>query len=74
MIKLTWAQVGLASEPGIYDTRHGSIEVTADDIWIWSKYPNAAFLLMQPSLFGGNSLTLGTFEFREDWNVPGDEK
>jgi hypothetical protein len=75
MIKLTWAQVGLASEPGIYDTRHGSVEVTADDIWVWSKYPNAAFLLMQPSPYSEETASrLGTFELREDWNVPGDEK
>jgi hypothetical protein len=29
MIKLTWAQVGLAAEPGQYDSQHGVIEVTA---------------------------------------------
>jgi hypothetical protein len=75
MIKLTWAQVGLAAEPGQYDSQHGVIEVTAADLWVWSKYPNAAFVLMQPSPHSDETVSrLGTFELREDWTVPGNEK
>lgn len=75
MIKLRWAQVGMATEPGRYDSQYGAVEVTADDLWIWTKYPNAAFVLMQPSPFSDEAVSrLGTFELREDWNVPGNEQ
>jgi hypothetical protein len=75
MIKLTWVDVGKATEPGRYDSRYGLIEVTSDDLWIWQKYPNAAFVVMQPSPYSDETVCrLGTFELREDWNVPGYEK
>ena len=75
MIKLTWVDIGMATAPGRYDSRYGVIEVTSDDLWIWQKYPNAAFVVMQPSPFSDESVSrLGTFELRENWNVPGHEK
>jgi hypothetical protein len=75
MIKLIWVDIGLATEPGQYESRYGLIEVTADDLWVWQKYPNTAFVVMQPSPFSDETVCrLGTFELREDWNVPGREK
>ena len=75
MINLTWIEIGLATEPGRYDSRYGVIEVTSDDLWVWQKYPNAAFVVMQPSPFSDETVSrLGTFELRENWNVPGQEK
>jgi len=75
LIMLTWADIGLATEPSRYDSRHGVVEVTADDLWIWTKYPNAAFVLMQPSPYSEENVSrLGTFELREDWNVPQNER
>jgi hypothetical protein len=75
MIMLTWAEVGLVTEPGRYDSRHGIVEVTADDLWVWTKFPNAAFVLMQPSPYSEETVSrLGTFELREDWNVPQNER
>jgi hypothetical protein len=75
IIKLTWVDVRMVTEPGRYDSRYGLIEVTPDDLWIWQKYPNAAFVLMQPSLLSDETVCrLGTFELREGWNVPGHEK
>jgi hypothetical protein len=75
MIKLTWVDVGLATEPGRYDSRNGLIEVTSNDLWVWQKYPNAAFVVMQSSPFSGVTISrLGTFELREDWNVPRNER
>jgi hypothetical protein len=72
MKKLTWAEVGMANEPGRYETRYGLIEVTADDLWVWSKYPNAAFVVMQPSPFSEETVSrLGTFELGEDCDAPG---
>ena len=65
----------MATEPGQYDSRYGLVEVTAGDLWIWTKYPNAAFVVMQPSPFSEETVSrLGTFELREDWNVPRNEK
>jgi hypothetical protein len=75
MKKLTWVEVGLATEPGQYESRFGLVEVTADDLWVWTKYPNAAFVVMQPSPFSGEVISrLGTFELRQDWDVPRNEK
>jgi hypothetical protein len=72
MKKLTWAEVGMANEPGRYETRYGLIEVTADDLWVWSKYPNAAFVVMQPSPFSEETVSrLGTFELGEDCDALG---
>jgi hypothetical protein len=75
MNKLTWAEVGLATEPGRYNSRYGLVEVTADDLWVWTKYPNAAFVVMHPSPFSEETFCrLGTFELREDWDLPRDER
>jgi hypothetical protein len=75
MRKLTWAEVGMPTEPGQYDSRYGLIEVTVDDLWVWTKYPNAAFVVMQPSPFAEETVSrLGTFELREDWDVPPNER
>ena len=53
MNKLTWVEVGLIIEPGRYDCKYGSVEVTVDDLWVWKKYPNAIFVVMTPSPFSG---------------------
>jgi hypothetical protein len=75
MKKLTWAEIRMATEPGRYDSRYGLVEVTADDLWIWTKYSNAAFVVMQPSPFAEETLSrLGTFELREDWDLSSGEK
>ena len=75
MNKLTWAEVGMATDPGQYNSRYGLIEVTADNLWVWTKYPNAAFVVMQPSPFSEETVSrLGTFELPENLDVPRDEK
>ena len=75
MIKLTWVDVGRGTEPGRYHSRYGLIEITSDDLWVWQNYPNAAFVVIQPSPFSEETeCRLGTFELRENWIVPGHEK
>jgi len=64
IIKLIWAEVGKATEAGRYETRYGLVEITADDLWVWSKYPNAAFVLMRP-FSDDKCARLGSFELRE---------
>ncbi|HEV7602194.1 MAG TPA: hypothetical protein VGO49_18300 [Bradyrhizobium sp.] len=47
--KVTWAQVGRVAEPGRYLFTFGWLTITADDLAIWSQYPNAAFTLVVQS-------------------------
>jgi hypothetical protein len=66
MMRLTLPELGNPTDPGRYDSRYGVIEVTADDLWIWTQHPNAAFVVMQPSPYSEKTYSwLGTFELRE---------
>jgi hypothetical protein len=76
--KITWAQVGRVSEPGRYMFTFGRLTITADDLAIWVKYPNAVFTLYStakaPEARGdeeeqaGEEYHLGTFELRTNSN------
>jgi len=46
MRKVNWAQVGKVTDPGRYMFRFGYVIVTAEDLTIWQKYPEAAFTLI----------------------------
>jgi hypothetical protein len=70
--KITWAQVGRATDPGRYLFKFGWLTITADDLAIWQAYPNAAFTLLRtltPTTETGAEMVddyrLGTFELRE---------
>jgi hypothetical protein len=47
--KLTWAQVGLMTEPGRYMFKFGWLTVTAEDLAVWKQFPSAAFTLYRTS-------------------------
>jgi hypothetical protein len=74
--KITLAQVGRVTDPGRYMFKFGWLTITADDLAIWVKYPNAAFTLYStakaPEPRGdaeeqaGEEFRLGTFELREN--------
>jgi|SRR5450755_3198396 hypothetical protein len=84
--KLTWAQVGLVTEPGRYMFKFGWLTITADDLAIWQKYPTAAFTLYSTTMAtapgtadetveaAGKEFRLGTFELRSDSNYSESEK
>jgi hypothetical protein len=84
--KITWAQVGLVTEPGRYVFKFGWLTITADDVAIWQKYPTAAFTLYSTSVAtapeaedetdkaAGEEFRLGTFELRADSNYSESEK
>jgi hypothetical protein len=83
--KLTWAQVGLVTEPGRYMFKFGWLTITADDLAIWQKYPTAAFTLYSTAgtapetedetvEAAGEEFRLGTFELRSDSNYSESEK
>ena len=61
--KVTWAQVGRVAEPGRYLFTFGWLTITADDLAVWSQYPNAAFtLLVQSPTDEVEEYHLGAFE------------
>jgi hypothetical protein len=82
--KITWAQVGLVTEPGRYMFKFGWLTITADDLAIWQKYPTTAFTLYSTSVAtetkdetdeaAGEEFRLGTFELRADSNYSESEK
>jgi hypothetical protein len=61
--KVTWAQVGRVAEPGRYLFTFGWLTITADDLAVWSRYPNAAFtLLVHSPTEAVEEYRLGAFE------------
>lgn len=44
--KVTWQRAGRVTEPGRYMFKFGWLTVTADDLAIWQKFPEAAFTLV----------------------------
>ena len=61
--KVTWQQVGRVREPGRYLFTFGWLTITADDIAIWQRYPNAAFTrIVQPAADDGDEFRLGAFD------------
>jgi hypothetical protein len=47
--KVTWQQVGHVTEPGRYMFRFGWLTVAADDLAIWTQYPDTSFTLVRTS-------------------------
>jgi hypothetical protein len=71
--KITWAQVGRVTDPGRYLFKFGWLTITADDLAIWVKYPNAVFTLLrtltpttETEAETIDEYRLGTFELREN--------
>jgi hypothetical protein len=65
--KITWPQLGRVAEPGRYMFTFGWLTITAEDLVVWEKYPNAEFSLFRlaTSTEAGEEYRLGTFELRE---------
>jgi hypothetical protein len=45
--KVTWQRAGRVTEPGRYMFRYGWLTITADDLAIWQRFPEAAFTLVK---------------------------
>jgi hypothetical protein len=45
--KIGWQKAGRVTEPGRYMFRFGWLTVTADDIAVWRRYPDARFTMLQ---------------------------
>jgi hypothetical protein len=69
--KVTWQQAGRVTEPGRYMFRFGWLTVTAEDLAVWEKLPNAAFSLVRTTAAtdAGDEFRLGAFELREDLSL-----
>ena len=66
--KVTWQQVGRVTEPGRYMFRFGWLTITAEDLAVWQRLPNAAFTLVATATTAeaGEEFRLGAFELREN--------
>ncbi len=62
--KITWQKTGRVTEPGRYMLTFGWLTVTADDLVVWERYPDASFtlveILTEPDVT--DEYRLGTFE------------
>jgi hypothetical protein len=45
--KITWQKAGRVTEPGRYMFTFGWLTVTADDIAVWRRYPEARFTMLR---------------------------
>ena len=45
--KVTWRQAGHVHEPGRYMFRFGWLTIAADDLAIWTQFPEASFTLVK---------------------------
>ena len=80
--KVTWQQVGHVTNPGRYMFRFGWLTVTAEDLAVWDRFPDAAFALVKTAAAADARATavateefhLGAFELRESAPPGGSEK
>ena len=67
--KVTWQQAGHVNEPGRYMFRFGWLTVTADDLAIWTQFPDASFALVKTAAEATTDETeefhLGAFDVRQ---------
>jgi hypothetical protein len=66
--KVTWQQAGRVTEPGRYMFRFGWLTITAEDLAVWQRLPNAAFTLVATpaTAEAGEEFRLGAFDLRDD--------
>ena len=66
--KITRRQLGRLTEPGRYALSFGWLIITAEDLAVWEKFPNAAFTLVKTASAGDDAeeFRLGSFEMGED--------
>jgi hypothetical protein len=65
--KISWARAGRVSQPGRYMFRFGWLTITAEDLSIWQKYPNATFTLYRPAAAETeHEFRLGVFDLPDD--------
>lgn len=70
--KVTWQKAGRVTEPGRYMFRYGWLTVTAEDLAVWQKFPEAAFTLVSlpSSADAPDEYHLGAFELPAHPSAP----
>lgn len=58
--RVSWGQIGRVEEPGRYRFMFGWVTITADDLAIWYRYPDASFALYESASESGNEYRLGS--------------
>ena len=62
--KVTWQKVGRVTEPGRYMFTFGWLTITAEDLAVWERFPEAAFTLVQTATAATEAGTEAGEEFR----------
>ena len=61
--KVTWQKVGRVTEPGRYMYRFGWLTISAEDLAVWERFPDAAFtLVLRSAADAVEEYHLGAFE------------
>ncbi|MFC7697942.1 hypothetical protein ACFQX9_14650 [Bradyrhizobium sp. GCM10028915] len=63
--KINWDRIGRVTEPGRYKCFFGYLNVTSEDIEVWTRYPDATFTLitqMADERAVGEAYRLGAFD------------
>ena len=64
--RISWANVGKVESAGRYMFKFGWVTITAEDIAIWSEYPEATFALYEvQGTEENNEYRLGSVLLRE---------
>lgn len=65
--KVNWSQVGRVTEPGRFMFKFGWVTITAAELEVWRRFPQAAFTLYRPSgAETEDDFRLGAFDLPED--------
>jgi hypothetical protein len=62
--KITWQKAGRVTKPGRFMFTFGWLTVTADDLAVWERYPEASFTLVEVAsdAEAPDEFRLGTFD------------
>jgi hypothetical protein len=67
--KVSWHQVGHVTAPGRYMFRFGWLTISAEDLAVWDKFPDAVFALVKTASAtatdDNEEFHLGAFELKE---------
>ena len=58
--RVSWHQLGKIAVPGRRQLMFGWVTVTAEDLGIWSRYPDATFALYETASEGSTEYRLGS--------------
>ena len=66
--KITWRKAGGVTEPGRYMFTFGWLTVTAEDLAVWNRFPDAAFTLVSLPQAGSSDADIAK-DFQEEFHL-----